>query len=93
MVVEVPISTLHKQIHANLSGIPTIRQSSARMALEELNRLQEFGGLRMDEPLSRRIELLIFMLDGIEPAAVRALKKQLKIVAIYEERQKLSKMP
>lgn len=91
LVVEVPISTLHKQIHANLSGIPIIKQSSARSVLGELNRLQSVGALRLDEPISKRIELLIFMLDGIEPAAVKALKRQLAIVVIYEERQSLMK--
>lgn len=86
LVVEVPVNTLHHQIHAEMSGIPTMRPSSAKMVLDELTRLQNFGALRLDEPISKRIELLIFMLDGIEAATVKALKKQLRIVTNFEKR-------
>ena len=76
-----------------MSGIPAIRQSSARSALSELRRLSDAGVLRETDPLSKRIELLIALLDCVEPSAAKALKKQLKIVTIYEERQLLAKLP
>ena len=87
LVVEVPVSTLHHQIHAEMSGIPVVRPRSAKMVLDELNRLQSVGAIRLDEPISKRLGLLIFMLEGIEPQTVKALKKQLKIVTSFEQRE------
>ncbi len=70
-----------------MSGIPVMSQRSAKMVLDELTRLQNFGALRLDEPISKRLELLIFMLDGIEASTVKALKKQLRIVTQFEQRE------
>ena len=93
MVVEVPASTLHRRIHAELSGIPIIRQSSAKSVLDEFGRLERAGVLKPDAPLSKRIELLIFMLECVEPATVKALKKQLAVVTDYEMREVYRKLP
>lgn len=93
LVVEVPVNTLHHQIHAEMSGIPVMSQSSAKMVLDELTRLQKFGALRLDEPISKRLELLIFMLDGIEASTVKALKKQLRVVISFEQREIEKRLP
>ena len=91
LVVETPVRTLHRQIHNSMTGIPIIRQNSARSALNELDRLYKLGVISQADPISKRIELLIALLDCVEPAAVKALKRQLAIVVIYEERLSMMK--
>lgn len=72
-----------------MTGIPIIKPTSAKSALDELDRLYKLGVISQADPISARIELLIALLDYMEPAAVKALKRQLAIVVIYEERQSL----
>lgn len=72
-----------------MTGIPIIKPTSAKNALDELNRLYKLGAISQADPISARIDLLIALLDCVEPAAVKALKRQLAIVVIYEERQSL----
>ena len=86
-MVSIPANTLHREIHEYVGDIPVPRVRHLKEALDEINRLLEFGVIGLDDPLLNRIDLLIFMWDYVEPDTVVALKKQRKVVARFYERQ------
>lgn len=63
------------------------------MANNELNRLLKYNAIKESDPLSMRIELLIFIFDYQEPSTTKALRRQLEIVKAWEWEQFVRKLP
>lgn len=84
MKVRVPVGTLHKEIHVSMADIPVPSTWLIKEAICEIDRLLKIGAISLDDPLTARLDLLIFMWDYAAPDTVRALRKQRQIAARYE---------
>lgn len=80
LIVDIPRETLHAAIHHNVSMIPTPRGCSAKSAFEQLVYLESFGALHKNDPIEKRLKLLIAMFDCSDPETAEALKRQLDVV-------------
>lgn len=72
--------TLHKYIHEHLTYIPTPRCSSIREVLYQLEQLREYGAISLNDPIEKRLQVLIALFECVEQPTANALKKQLKLV-------------
>lgn len=80
---EIPRDTLHRQIHHEVAHIPVPRVLSIKSALEQLNLLEKFGGISANDPIERRLMVLMAVFDCCEPATYNALKHQYEIVCKF----------
>lgn len=78
--VEIPQRTLHAQIHRRVSVIPLPSGLACKMALEELVHLDNYGAIHADDPIEKRLEILISMFKYVSPFTARALEHQLRVV-------------
>lgn len=81
--VEIPRDTLHRQIHYEVAHIPVPRVIAIKGALEQLNLLEEFGGINKDDSIEKRLMVLMALFDCCEPATYNALKKQYDVVCEF----------
>lgn len=81
--VEIPRDTLHRQIHYEVAHIPVPRAISIKAALEQLELLERFGGIHHDDPIEKRLMVLMAVFDCCEPATYNAIKKQYEIVCKF----------
>lgn len=84
-VVEIPKGTLHHAIHDKVRYIPVPREISIMSALEELTVLEDYGAIRPDDPLEKRLRILINIFAGTDKPTADALQKQLDIVCEYNK--------
>lgn len=80
LVVEIPKDSLHRVIHDELSGIPPIDGSNAKKILKILKILSTEGIIHHDDPIEKRLAILISLSNYLSPETVKALKEQLSIV-------------
>lgn len=85
--VEIPRDTLHKQIHCGVSHIPVPKAINTKAALEQLSLLENFGALHNDDPIDKRLMVLMAVFDCCEPATYAALKKQYEIVCKFYNKE------
>ena len=81
--VEIPKDTLHADIHNALAEVPIPRGLYAKEALEHLELLNSFGVLHKNDPIEKRLKLLIALFDYIAPATADAFRKQLEIATKF----------
>lgn len=81
--VPIPASTLHRQIHENMVGIPRPNEALCQSALEQLKELDRRQILRKTDPIQLRLGLLICLLDTGDSPTAEALKEQLRLVEAY----------
>lgn len=77
--VDIPRDTLHKEIHNQVSYVPVPGACAIKDALFHLNLLERFGGIGPNDPIEKRLQVLMALFDCCEPATYNALKKQLDI--------------
>ena len=82
-IVMLPRNTLHKYIHKYIRYIPLPSEKSVQFALEHLELLEESGGIRMDDPVEKRLKVLIALFDYTDQETADAFRKQLAIVCEY----------
>lgn len=78
--VKIPKSTLHCFIHAKIRSVPTPNPANIKDVLWHLDTLYKFGGINDNDPIEKRLRVLIALFDCIEQPTADALKKQLDIV-------------
>lgn len=81
--VEVPKNSLHGLIHSQMSGIFPASQESAQSVLNALRLIESYGSLNKEDPIQKRLSLLIALFDSIENATAADLAEQLEIVQTY----------
>lgn len=81
--VEIPRDTLHKRIHHEVAHIPVPRVISIKAALEQLELLEEFGGISREDPIDKRLMVLMAVFDRCEPDTHAALNKQYEVVCKF----------
>lgn len=77
--VDIPRDTLHREIHHQVEHVPVPRVQNIKDALFQLDLLERFGGISPDDPIEKRLKVLMALFDCCEPATHKALKKQLDI--------------
>ena len=82
-IVSLPKDTLHKEIHERVAYIPTPKSSYAHYVLDNLKRLDEIGAISEEDSVEKRLGVLLFYFDCIEPKTAEALWEQLKVVREY----------
>lgn len=86
MVIPLPKNTLHRFIHANLYAIPVPDNVSAKVAYEQLLTLDRFGVLHEDDPIQKRLQLLIALFDCVAQPTADGFRKQLDIINGYDKK-------
>lgn len=81
----IPRDTLHKEIHHYIGSIPVPRYYSAKCALEQLGYLEKYGGISNEDPIEKRLKVLIALFECIEDCTADALKIQLAIVERFNK--------
>lgn len=81
--VEIPRDTLHRKIHCEIDHIPVPRAISIKSALDQLQMLEQSGGIHREDNIERRLMVLCALFECIEPKTYDALKKQYDIVCEF----------
>lgn len=84
-VIDMHRETIHRFLHVHLAYIPTPRECSVGHILYQLQCLSEFGVISLDDPIEKRLMILIALFDYIEPETAEGLKAQLKLVREYNK--------
>ena len=79
-IMDIPANTLHRRIHENIRQIPPPSQENAKSALWHLQYLERYGGIKPNDPIEKRLKVLIALFECSEQPTADALKKQLEIV-------------
>jgi len=83
-VVLIPRDTLHHLIHSEMKCIPPPSNRNAKTALFHLNILSQAGAISYDDPIEKRLKILIALFDCIEQPTADAFREQLRIVCEYK---------
>ena len=65
--------------------VPPPSGRNAKEAFEQLVILERFGALHKDDPIEKRLKVLIALFDCAEPETTEAFRKQLRIVGEFRE--------
>ena len=81
----VPIDNdLHQALHDSCGEVPIPRKISSDEALDQLEFLNRYGVIHLDDPIEKRLGLLIFLFEYVEPEVVEALEQQFRIVGRFK---------
>jgi hypothetical protein len=76
---------LHEKIHEAVGNITPPSITNAIQALKMIKNLEMYDSIGEFDDLEKRIKVLIFVFDSVEPKTVECLKRQLEIVHDYYE--------
>lgn len=83
-IVLVPRDTLHHLIHTKMKCIPVPSNKSAKSVLFHLNLLINAGVIHYDDPIEKKLKILIALFDCIEQPTADAFREQLNIICEYK---------
>ena len=78
-IVTMPQS-LHRKIHEKMREVPVPSETSAKFALDHLEYLKCYGGIRPDDPIEKRLSILAALFDCSNQPTADAFRKQLNII-------------
>lgn len=78
--------TIHRYIHTHLAYIPTPMGSTINDVLFHLDYLQRYGGISDNDPIEKRLKVLIALFDCVEQPTADALKEQLRLVCEFNKK-------
>ncbi|MDO4802564.1 MAG: hypothetical protein Q4A15_10405 [Prevotellaceae bacterium] len=82
----IPQMTLHREIHQELSNVPLPDGKYCKQALEAINSWLEAGFISLDDPVEKKIEMLIKCFKVNCPNTAKVLEKQRQIVSEFYRR-------
>lgn len=85
-VIEIPRETLHAQIHEAVASIPVPSGLGAKNAYEQVVMLESYGCLHKDDPIEKRLKLLIALFECAEQKTADALKRQLEVARKFHKK-------
>lgn len=85
-VTEIPRETLHARIHESVTNVPVPSGQSAKDAYEQVVMLESYGALHKEDPIEKRLGLLIALFDCCEPKTADAFKRQLETVRKFNKK-------
>lgn len=84
--IDIPRDTLHREIHHRVSHVPVPKTTSIREALEGLRYLEKYHAIKEDDPVEKRLRVLIALFDCIEQPTADAFRTQLEVVHKYNKK-------
>ena len=85
-IINIHRNTLHRYLHTHLGCIPIPDEYIVDKVLKQLQYLEEYGGISLDDPIEKRLKVLIALFECVEQPTADALKEQLRLV--YEFNKK-----
>lgn len=73
-------NSIHRYLHIHQAYIPAPSGRVVDDIIEQLGHLQEYGGISQNDPLEKRLIVLISLFECIAQPTADALKEQLRIV-------------
>lgn len=83
MRVDIPMLTLHREIHHQILMVPVPKAVNIQGALQQLNLLEKHGAIHPYDTLEKRLYILLALFDCCEPATHAAIKHQYDVVRKY----------
>lgn len=84
-IVAVPKGTKHHAIHEKVRYVPVPRNDVILTILEQLALLEDYGAIRPDDPIEKRLNVLAGICDCIAQPTADALRKQLDVVSGFDK--------
>lgn len=82
---EIPKNTLHRKIHSMVKDVPPPKAINAKSALEQLRTLERYGVIHEEDPIERKLQVLIVLFECVDQPTADAFKKQLDIVHEFKK--------
>ena len=71
---------LHREIHEEVLTVPVPPEPIIREVLTQLQVLENYGEISLDDSTTERLETLIELFDVLAPLTTKALKRQLVVI-------------
>lgn len=84
--VVIPRKTMHMALHREVKEVPTPRGKSAEYALNQVIALEREKRISLDDPVEKRLELLILLFDRHDKPTADAFRKELEIVHRFDQK-------
>lgn len=76
---------IHRYIHTHLAYIPTPRELSVESVIFQLKCLEKHEVIGLEDPIERRLAILIALFECVEQPTADALKEQLRLVHEFKK--------
>lgn len=84
-IIKMERNTIHKYIHSHLAYIPVPREHSAKNVLFHLDCLERYNVIGPEDPIEKRLAVLIALFECIEQPTADALREQLRLVHEFKK--------
>ena len=84
-IVDIPKGTVHHAIHNAIRYIPVPRNDCILAALDQLYLLEDYGAIRPDDPIEKRLAVLAGLFDCVAQPTADALIAQLDIINSFNK--------
>lgn len=84
-IVSLRRDTIHIFLHTHLAYIPTPRPLIVKEVLHHLKYLEDYGAISLDDPIEKRLRVLIALFDCVEQPTADALREQLRLVYEFKK--------
>ena len=82
--IKIPRQGLHRHIHEEVCKIPVPDYYLCEDCLKQLQLLDKAHAIHEDDPIEKRLQILICCLDTGDSPTAEALKRQLEAVTTYK---------
>lgn len=79
-IIEMDRDTIHRYLHNHLACIPTPKECSIERVLFQIKCLEYYGAIGPDDPIEKRLSVLIALFECSEQPTADALREQLRLV-------------
>ena len=76
---------IHRYLHVHLACIPPPNGRIVKEVIEQLQMLEYYGAISLDDPIEKRLKVLIAFFDCVEQPTADALKEQLRLVYEFKK--------
>lgn len=76
----IPQQTIHRAIHSQVHDIPSPNGKDCKQAIEALNSWLVCGFISLDDPITRKIDVIIGCFKAKYPATVAMLEYQKEVI-------------
>lgn len=84
-IIEMDRDTIHRYLHNHLACIPAPKECSIERVLFQLNCLMEHDAISLDDPIEKRLSVLIALFECSEQPTADALREQLRLIHEYKK--------
>ena len=84
-IVPLDRETIHRYLHVHLACIPPPNGRIVSEVLGHLQMLENYGAIGRDDPIEKRLKVLIALFECVEQPTADALKEQLRLVYEFKK--------